>query len=102
MEYESVASGRILYLRQGQGLPRHADVTIHPHADVSNLVSIRQIERSKRAPIRFGSNMTTFPAVVNRGAKPEHHGRAFYASSAPSLAYFCQEYSQAVVACAPP
>jgi hypothetical protein len=91
-EFESKTTGRILYLYKQQGLPNHADVIVHPERESAALLAIPDIEPNKRVMYRFGSNMSTFPKMVNKGAGPEHFGRALYANSQGALSALCKVY----------
>ncbi|MDO9201389.1 MAG: hypothetical protein Q8K50_23540 [Hydrogenophaga sp.] len=91
-EFESKTTGRILYLYKQQGLPGHADVIVHPERNAAALLAIPDIEPNKRVTYRFGSNMSTFPKKVNKGAGPEHCGRALYVRSQGALSALCKAY----------
>ena len=84
--------GQVLYLRLGQGFPRHADVVVHPDADMSLLLVIPGVEVNKRVTFRHGSNMARFPKRRNKGKNDEHYGRALWVSSVLSLETLCDRF----------
>ena len=60
VEYVS-QTGRVVYLRLGQGFPQHADVVVDPKVASSSLLSIADVTVNPRVEFRFGSNMEAFP-----------------------------------------
>ncbi|URI10998.1 hypothetical protein MW290_18685 [Aquincola tertiaricarbonis] len=92
IEFKSKRSGRRLYVYQKQGLPDHADVMVHPEMDPASLFAIDGVRPNKRVEFRFGSNMAEFPKRLNKGAAPEHFGRALYVLSPAALSSLCRVY----------
>ena len=92
VEYVS-QTGRVIYLRLGQGFPQHADVVVDPKVASSSLLSIADVTVNPRVEFRFGSNMEAFPKKKNKGTEPEHYGRALQASSKVALLELCRTYA---------
>jgi hypothetical protein len=94
IEFFSKRSRQRLYVYKNQGFPGHADVIIHPETDVNAILAIDGIEKNKRVEFRFGSNMAEFPTRMNKGAAPEHFGRALYIYSKTAITELCKVYDK--------
>ena len=94
VEYTEPTKSRVLYLRLGQGFPRHADVVVNPEIPASSMLAVSGVRVNPTVELRFGSNMKTFPLALNEGKEPEHYGRALQADSPEALDKLCREYAR--------
>lgn len=77
-----------------QGFPDHAYVVVHPHTEISLILSANGIEAKPGQEWRHGSNMRAFPKRINKGAEEEHYGQPFIVRSLAALEDLCHEHNQ--------
>jgi hypothetical protein len=95
IEFKSKNNGRVLYLRVGQGFPKHADIAVHPETDLTSMLGIQDVKAHKNV-FRYSSNMSQFPERLNTGQKPENYGKALHVSTVEAMAKLCMAYGHSI------